>query len=183
MKKIIFFCIIIIYALTTFSFIKKNQKNYTTSGPDSLSYIQFDMCPNEFKYSPLNTALLKESDFLSKFGKPVKRSRKYSKIDKTYSCHIVYTGAETWYENDTLKALIFTGSNYKFVLTNGTAIKVGDSISSVSELFPNSWANRQSHLMNQVFVGLSNSSGPLDAGLLFEFKPNSGIITTIAIIQ
>jgi len=183
MKKMNIFSATILYAFTLFSFTTKNQLKDTISNPDSISFIQFDMCPKDFEYSTTNTSLLKQSNFLTKFGKPLKQTSKYSKFNNAYSTNFIYKGAEAWYKNDTLKSLIFTNSNYKLVLSNGMTIKVGDSISRLSKLFPNSWNDRKSTLKNQVYVELVNSSGPLDAGLIFEFKPSNGLITTIALFK
>lgn len=173
----------ILYVFTLFSFTTKNQINDTISNPDSISFIQFDMSPKDFEYSTTNASLLNKSNFLTKFGKPFKQTTKYSKLNNTYLTHFIYKGAESWYKNDTLKTLIFTNSNYKFILSNGITIKVGDSISRLSKLFPNSWNHRKSSLKNQVYVGLVNSFGPLDAGLIFEFKPSNGLISTIALFK
>lgn len=183
MKKTKIFSVIIILALITFSFITKTKIKDTTSNPDSIGFIQFDLCPYGIGYSLENTALLSQSKFLTKFGNPIKQTRQYSKFNNAYSYNFVYKGAEAWFKNDTLKSLIFTNSNYKFIFSNGITIKVGDSISSVSKLFANSWNDRKTTLKNQIYVGLLNSSGPLDAGLVFEFKPSSGLITTIAIFK
>lgn len=183
MKKTKIFSAIIIFAFIVFSFITKGQIKDTTSKHDSISFIQFDLCPYGIGYSVENTALLSQSKFLRKFGKPLKETRQYSKFNNSYSYNFVYTGAEAGFKNDTLKSLIFTNSNYKFIFSNGISIKVGDSISSVSKLFANSWNDRKTTLKNQIFVELIDSSGPLDAGLVFEFKPSTGLITTIALFK
>ena len=114
MKKTKIFSAIIIFAFIVFSFITKGQIKDTTSKHDSISFIQFDLCPYGIGYSVENTALLSQSKFLRKFGKPLKETRQYSKFNNSYSYNFVYTGAEAGFKNDTLKSLIFTNSNYKF---------------------------------------------------------------------
>lgn len=177
MKKKIFFCVIVFYSITTLSFQTTTQ--LPIGNPDTIRFIDFDMCASGVSYSPLNTALLNQSGFLSKFGTPIISSSEYSNEDDTYMNHIVYNGAEAWYMNDNLQALIFTNSNYKIVMSNGLTIKVGDAISIISALFPNSWADMDSP--NQVFVQLMNSSGPVDMTVLFEFDQSTGLITSISL--
>lgn len=177
MKKKIFFCVIIFYSITTLSFIATNQIPGTT--PDTIRFVDFDMCATGVSYTPFNTALLDESSFLSKFGTPIISSSEYSNEDEANMNHFVYNGAEAWYMNDNLQALIFTSSNYKFVMSNGIIIKVGDAISTTSALFPNSWVEMDSP--NQVFVQLMNSSGPVDMTVLFQFDPATGLITSISL--
>lgn len=183
MKKKIIFCSILTYAFITFSFTSKCQVKDTIINSDTLNLVHFDLCPNDYNYWALNTALLNRSSFLLKFGNPIKKSIRYSKIKKANLYHFVYKGAEVWYKNDTLESIIFTNSNYKFVLSNGNTIKVGDSISSLQKLFQHSWKERESYLKNQVYVGLLNSSGPIDAGLVFEFNPSTGLVKTIALFK
>ena len=175
MKKLLFIGILV-YAFTTLSFKEKIKRPLP---PDTICFIDFDMCATKARYSPLNTALLSESRFLSKFGTPVHSSSEYSKEDKANMKHFIYTGAEAWYMNNHLQTIIFTNSNYKFVMSNGASIKVGDSISIVSDLFPKSWADMNSP--KQVFVQLNNSTGPVDMMLLFQFEPTKRLITSISL--
>lgn len=177
MKKKIFYCVIIFYSITTLSFITMNQIPGTT--PDTIRFVDFDMCATGVSYTPFNTALLDESSFLSKFGTPIISSSEYSNEDETNMNHFKYNGAEAWYLNDNLEALIFTSSDYKLVMSNGVIIKVGDSISTISAMFPNSWAEMESQ--NQVFVQLMNSSGPVDMTILFQFNSATGLITSISL--
>ncbi len=183
MNKTIFFYSIITSLFITLSFTSKCQLKDTFPKTDTLNLVHFDLCPNDNNYSTSNTALLNRSSFLLKFGKPLEKSIRYSKIKKANLIHFVYKGAEAWFKNDNLESLIFTNSNYKFVLSNGNTIKVGDPISSVSKLFPNSWTERQSYLKNQVYVNLLNSSGPIDAGLVFEFNSSTDLIKSIALFK
>ena len=88
-------------------------------------------------------------------------------------------GAEAWFYKQKLDALIFTNSDYKFILTNGTSIKVGDNISLVAQYFPNSWSSVEEYSENQVVIELKDTNGPLDSVIVFEFEISTGFITKI----
>lgn len=177
MKKKIIFSVIIIAAITTISFLARSQSSEST---DTISLGDFDMSPTGTGYSTFNTALLGESEFITKFGAPVSNSTDYSEVEETNMNHYVYSGAEAWFVNNRLQALVFTTPDYNLVMSNSSSVKVGDAISTVASMFPSSWASRTS---NQVFVALQNSQGPIDMTILFEFDPNTDTITTISIQQ
>ncbi|MDB5229628.1 MAG: hypothetical protein JWN76_433 [Chitinophagaceae bacterium] len=175
MKRKIVFFILILAGITSFCFLAKGK---TISGTDTLRLVDFDMSPTGTAYSSINTALLNESAFTKKFGKPIKFSTEYSEVEESNVNHYVYTGAEAWFTKNRLGALAFTKPNYHFVMLNGNAVKVRDAISTVANMFPSSWAAKTS---NQVFVNLRNSRGPVDMTVMFEFDPKTKMITTISI--
>jgi hypothetical protein len=176
MNKLIIFVLITIFAFTTLAFKFEPKSSKTI---DIININDFDMCLTTSSYSSLSTILLGESDFLSRFGTPISNSNEYSDEDEAYMKHIVYNGAEIWYMNNHLETLIFTNSNYKFITSNGDSIQVGDNISVVSSMFPNSWNDKITP--NQVFVQLQNSTNIVDMTLLFEFDPNTNLITSISL--
>jgi len=137
------------------------------------------MSPTGTGYSSINTALLGESAFITKFGAPSSNSTYYSEAEETTMNHYVYPGAEAWFMNDRLQALVFTTPDYNLVMSNSSSVKVGDTISTVASLFPSSWTGRT--IPNRVFVALQNSQGPVDMTIVFEFDLSMGIITTIPI--
>lgn len=177
MKKKIFLSIVIVYAFITISFITKKQSIEIDT--DAINLTEFDMVPKEFDYVSTNTISLSESDFLSKFINPISVSSEYGEMNEDFSNVYKYNGAEAWFYKDKLDGLIFTNSNYKFILTNGITIKVGDNISIVAKCFPNSWVNREEYSENQVFIELKDSNGPLDSVIVFEFEISTGSITKI----
>lgn len=179
MNKNIFFLLMIIYGFITISFITKKQSIEIDT--DAINLTEFDMVPKEFDYVSTNTISLSESDFLSKFINPISVSSEYGEMNEDFSNVYKYNGAEAWFYKDKLDGLIFTNSNYKFILTNGITIKVGDNISIVAKCFPNSWVNREEYSENQVFIELIADNGPLDAVMVFEFDLNTGNITNIVI--
>jgi hypothetical protein len=181
MKKYLFLATLL-YAFSSSPFVAKSQKTESLHTShiinNTIHIIDFDMCPVNKGFASTNTLLLKESAFLSKFGKPKRSTNEYSQMDDAMMKHIIFTGAEAWYLHGQLETLIFTNPNYKFVLSNGKSIKVGDPISMVKAMFPKSWAAMNTS--NQVFVQIENSNGPVDCTILFEFDPEKGIITSIS---
>lgn len=177
MKKKIIISVIILAAITSISFLPESQPFEST---DIINVSDFDMSPTGAGYSSINTSLLVESTFVTKFGAPAGNTTEYSEMEETNVNHYVYTGAEAWFMDDKLQALVFTSPDYNLVMSNGSSIKVGDSISTVANMFPSSWAGRTS---NQVFIGLENSLGPIDMTIMFEFDQNTDLITTISIQQ
>jgi len=173
----------IIIAILPLSFLAKSQDSLSsdpsTSIPDLLYINHFDLTFNGSGVSDSNTILLKESDFIQKFGSPIATSTDYSEELETNFTHHIYNGAEVWYMNNILQAFIIKSPYYSCQLYNGANVRVGDNISVVANLFPGSWATRQ--FSNQVFVTLVNQSGPVDMSLLFEFDPSSGLITSISV--
>lgn len=180
MKKKIFLSIVIVYAFITISFITKSQKTKININNDAISLIEFDLVPERIDYlSSTNTISLSETDFLSKFINPTSASNEYREMDEDISNVYKYNGAEAWFYKQKLDALIFTNSDYKFILTNGTSIKVGDNISLVAQYFPNSWSSVEEYSENQVVIELKDSNGPLDSVIVFEFEISTGFITKI----
>jgi hypothetical protein len=180
MKKKIFLSSVIVYAFITISFITNNQKINKDFNTDAISLIEFDLVPEGIDYlSSTNTISLSESDFLSKFINPNSISNEYREMDDDNSNVYKYNGAEAWFYKQKLDALIFTNSEYKFILSNGTSIKVGDNISLVAKYFPNSWSNGEEYSENQVFIELIGPNGPLDSVIVFEFEISTGFITKI----
>jgi len=175
MKKKLIFSIIILTTITTISFLAKSQ---SPNSSDSINLSAFDMEPTGNGYSSSNTVLLSESAFITRFGAPSSSSTDYSEVDEANMNHYIYSGAQAWFMDNRLQALEFTSPDYNLVMSNGNSVKVGDPVSTLASMFPNSWAGRT---LNQAFVALQNSQGQIDTNLLFEFDPNTGLITTISI--
>lgn len=178
MKKKIFFSIIFFAAVIAISLIAKSQ---SVGSLDTISLGDFDMSPIGIGNLSYNTALQSEADFQSRFGVPGISSVDYSELEENNMNHYIYSGAEAWYMNDGLQALVFTSPNYQFTMTNGNIVKVGDNISAIANMFPSSWAGRTT--INRLFVGLKNSNGPVDMTILFEFDLKTNLITLISIQQ
>jgi len=177
MKKIIGF--IIIYLLSSCSFISKTQRNIDIER-DTINIAEFDLCQKDMSYSSVNTIEFNESNFLLKFINPLSISKDYWEVlDDTTNLY-VYNGAEANFYKDKLEGLEFTNSNYKFILTNGTSIQVGDNISVVRKLFPKSWNWMKSQISNHfVVIDLIGPKRQLDASLIFDFDPKTKIINKI----
>lgn len=164
-----------VLVITSIAFFAKSQTSGTI---DFLTISQFDLTRTGTSPST-NTILLGESDFLQKFGSAATTSTEYAEEDDSNMTHYNYNGADVWYENDELIAINITSPNFAFEMTNGTVIKVGDNIASVGNLFPTSWSNKQ--FTNQVFVGLNDQIGVVDANLVFEYDTNTNLITEITV--
>jgi hypothetical protein len=175
MKKKILIGFITLLVITSVAFLAKSQTNATI---DFLTINQFDLNRTGTSLST-NTILLSESDFLQKFGTAVTSTTEYSEENELNMTHYSYTGADVWYANDELQAINITSSNFAFQMSNGTVIKVGDNIASVSNIFPSSWSNKQ--FTNQVFVGLRDQIGVVDSNLVFQFDTNTNLITEITV--
>ena len=115
MQKKIIFSVVILATITTISFLGKSQ---SIGGTDTIRLVDFDMSPTGTGYSSINTALLGESVFITKFGAPASNSTDYSEVEETNMNHYVYTGAEAWFINDRLEALVFTTPDYNLVMSN-----------------------------------------------------------------
>jgi hypothetical protein len=180
MKKKIFLSFVIVYAFITISFITKSQNIKIDFNSDAINLVEFDLVPDRIDYLfSSNTISLSESDFLSRFINPISISNEYREMDEDISIVYKYNGAEAWFYKQKLDALIFTNSDYKFILTNGTSIKVGDNISLVAQNFPNSWESVEEYSEHQVIIELKGPNGPLDSVIVFEFEINTGTITKI----
>jgi hypothetical protein len=179
MKLIFFYYVYIIYTLSSCSFISKTQRNINIER-DTINIAEFDLCQKDMSYSSINTIEFNESNFLLKFINPLSISKVYWEVlDDTTNLY-VYNGAEVNFYKDKLEGLEFTNSNYKFILTNGTSIQVGDTISVIRKLFPKSW-NWMKYEKYHIFlvVDLIGPKGPLDASLIFNFDPKTKIINKI----
>ncbi|NCI50934.1 hypothetical protein GWC95_13455 [Sediminibacterium roseum] len=176
MKKKILSGILLVAVITVVSFWAKSQLN---SSNDTLSFSEFNISPTGTGFTAFNTALLGESGFLSRFGAPPAGvNADYSDEDEANMSHYVYKGAEAWFLNDKLQALVISSSDFTLYFSNGSSLVVGDNISAVNATFPNSWTARTG---NQVYVNLQNSSGPVDATLLFAYDIATGVITSISV--
>ena len=131
----IIFSFIILVTITTISFLAKSQSAGST---DTLSLGDFDMSPTGTGYSSINTALIGESAFITKFGTPASSSTDYSDVEEANMNHYVYTGAEAWFMDDRLQTLVFTKPDYNIAMSNGNSVKVGDPVSTVASMFPSS---------------------------------------------
>jgi len=179
MKKNTFYYLVIIFFLNSCSFIAKSQKKIDPVR-DTINIAEFDLCQKNMSYSSVNTIEFNESNFLLKFINPLSISKDYWELlDDTTNLY-VYNGAEANFYKDKLEGLEFTNSNYKFILTNGTSIQVGDNISVVRKLFPKSWNWMKSQTSDHfVVIDLIGPKGPLDASLIFDFDPKTKIINKI----
>jgi hypothetical protein len=179
MKLTFYIYVFIIYTLSSCSFISKTQRNINIER-DTINIAEFDLCQKDMSYSSINTIEFNESNFLLKFINPLSISKVYWEVlDDTTNLY-VYNGAEVNFYKDKLESLEFTNSNYKFILTNGTSIQVGDTISVIRKLFPKSW-NWMKYEKYHIFlvVDLIGPKGPLDASLIFNFDPKTKIINKI----
>lgn len=176
-NKIIGF--IIIYSLSSCSFISKAQKNINPER-DTINIAEFNLCQKDMDYSSVNTIQYNEFNFLSKFVNPLSISKDYWEVLDDSTNLYVYNGAEVNFYKDRIESLELTNANYKFILANGISIKVGDNISVVRKLFPKSWnwmKSEKYHIF--VVVDLIGPKGPLDASLMFDFDPKTKIINKI----
>jgi hypothetical protein len=86
MKKIIGF--IIIYLLSSCSFISKTQRNIDIER-DTITIAEFDLCQKDMSYSSINTIEFNESNFLLKFINPLSISKDYWEVlDDTTNLYI-----------------------------------------------------------------------------------------------
>lgn len=178
MKKKIILGIILTITISVITFFAKSQ---SVPVIDTLYFNQFDLGLTGVSPSPVNTALLGESDFIQKFGNPLNTSSDYSEEQEANMTHHVYDGAEVWFLNDAVEAFSITSADYCFQLTNGTTIKVGDDINTVINLFPGSWDTKP--FPDQIFVSLWHQNGPVDMTLLFQYDLNTNLITSISVQQ
>ena len=176
-NKIIGF--IIIYLLSGCSFISKTQKNIDPER-DTINLVEFDLCPKDMSFSSVNTIEFNESSFLLKFINPLSISKDYGEVLDDSTNLYIYNGAEANFYKDNIESIEFTNSNYKFILTNGTSIQVGDNISVVRKLFPKSWNWMKSQTSDHfVVIDLIGPKGPFDASLIFDFDPKRKTIIKI----
>lgn len=176
MKKTIISGVIIFAAIFSINFIARSQ---FVPEMDEINIDQFDLVVTGASPSLINTISLGEQEFLQKFGPPISSGPYYSEMEERDMNHYVYDGAEAYFLDDNLEAFRITSPNYCFQLLNGTKIKVGDDISSVSGLFPGSWSSRLEP--HKVFIALRNQGVVFDMSLLFEFNTNTNLITNISV--
>lgn len=162
MKKFL----IVIFLLSTISCSDKKDRNLNL---DQVNVSSFSF----FKVASSNSIPLAatEENITFAFGAPRVIKEGVLEVSKLDCTKWIYKGATIYLQSGRMVDIDLKTAAYGFVF-NGTVIKVGEDISKLKVLFPDSFSQRSSR---QILIGLSYNGESIETQILFDFNRQNRI--------
>lgn len=152
----------------------KNKVCYSEINVINVSSLSF------FKHESENSIPLSasENNITFAFGDPVITREGISELNQYPCTKWVYKGATVYIQGGRLIDIDLKTSDYGLIV-DGKLISVGEKVSSLKTIFPNSFAVKSNR---QVFIGLHQNGEPVKSLILFDYN-KQGTITTISLMD
>lgn len=152
----------------------KNEVRHSEINVVNVSSLSF------FKVASDNSIPLSasENNISFAFGEPVTTKEGIAELNKFPCTKWIYKGATMYIQGGRLVDIDLKTSDYGLVV-DGKLIKVGDDMSELKTIFPNSFGVKSSR---RLFIGLHYNGEPVKSLILFDYN-REGKITTISLMD